>query len=155
MEEIGKKLSEARDTMEVSLEEAAEDLKVKTIDLENIERGNRSFFKDFFELKKLIKDYAKYLGLEYEKFEDEFNEFVFDYTSKIPVQEILSADQNQVVEEKEIISPYTKHKERRIPIITIVIIAFVLIGLVMTTFMFLKSVSETESETNLTYLKGE
>ncbi len=155
MEDIGRKLSEARDTMEVSLEEAAEDLKVKKIDLENIERGNRSFFKDFFELKKLIKDYAKYLGLEYEKFEDEFNEFVFDYTSKIPVQEILSADKNQITEEKDIVSPYTKPTEKKFPIITIIITIFILVGLVMTIFMFLNSLKDVEPETNLTYLGGE
>ena len=64
MKEIGEKLKEARLEMGISIEEAAEDLKLRPSQLENIEEGNQSAFKDIFYLKYFIRDYAKYLGLD-------------------------------------------------------------------------------------------
>lgn len=75
MKEIGDKLKETRESMGISLEEAAEDLKLRPSQIENIEAGNIEAFKDVFYLKYFIRDYSKYLGLKYEDMVNEFNEF--------------------------------------------------------------------------------
>ncbi len=77
MKEIGEKLRETREGMGISIEEAAEDLKLRPSHIENIEDGNIEAFKDIFFLKYFIRDYAKYLGLNYEDMVDEFNEYIF------------------------------------------------------------------------------
>lgn len=62
MKEIGEKLKEARESIGVSIEEVAEDLKLRPTQIENIEAGNSEAFKDIFSLKYFIRDYAKYFG---------------------------------------------------------------------------------------------
>jgi len=54
MKEIGLKLKEKREENGVSVEEAAEDLKLRPSQLENIEAGNQDAFKDIFYLKFFI-----------------------------------------------------------------------------------------------------
>lgn len=108
--EIGELLRMTREESGVSLEEASGDLEIKTLILENIEDGNIGCFKDIFVLKDYIYNYAKYLGLEPDKIIDEFNEYLFEYTSKIPLEDIEKAMQEQQKEESDeekIISPYT------------------------------------------------
>ncbi len=110
MDSIGEKLKEARISSGVNLKEASEDLGIKEVILENIESGSIGCFKDIYELKDYIVNYAKYLGLDGAKLIDEFNEYLFEYTSKIPLKEIekkVSEQQKEKVEEK-IVSPYTK-----------------------------------------------
>ena len=131
MKEIGQRLQEAREGIGVSLEEAAEDLKLKPSQLQNIESGNMEAFKDIFYLKYFIRDYAKYLGLDFEDIVDEFNEYLFDYTSKISVDDIKKAKtkMSNVKEPKKMMSPYTmeqpKHKE--IPLYVYIIVIVILI----------------------------
>lgn len=110
MNEIGELLRTTREESGVSLEEASGDLEIKTLILENIEDGNIGCFKDIFVLKDYIYDYAKYLGLEPDKIIDEFNEYLFEYTSKIPVEDIEKAmkeQQKEEIPENKIVSPYT------------------------------------------------
>jgi cytoskeletal protein RodZ len=110
LNEIGELLRTTREESGVSLEEASGDLEIKTLILENIEDGNIGCFKDIFVLKDYIYDYAKYLGLEPDKIIDEFNEYLFEYTSKIPLEDIEKAmkeQQKEEVLEKKIVSPYT------------------------------------------------
>ena len=110
MKEIGELLKSTREESGVTLEEASNDLEIKTLILENIEDGNIGCFKDIFVLKDYIYDYAKYLGLEPDKIIDEFNEYLFEYTSKIPLVDIEKAmkeQQKEEVLEKKIVSPYT------------------------------------------------
>ena len=132
MKEIGSELEAAREAMGVSLEEAATDLKLKPSQLENIEKGNRSAFKDVFELKQIIRDYAKYLSLEYEKLEDEFNEFVFEYTSKIPLEEIAKANEERKLEKRDIMSPYTIEYKRKFSFIKFftILLLLAVVGLI-------------------------
>ena len=114
MDSIGEKLKEARISSGVNLKEASEDLGIKEAILENIESGSIGCFKDIYELKDYIVNYAKYLGLDGAKLIDEFNEYLFEYTSKIPVKEIekrVSEQQKEKVEEK-VVSPYTKPMKR-------------------------------------------
>ena len=54
MKEIGAKLKEARESIGVSIEEVAEDLKLRPSQIENIEAGNTEAFKDMFYLKYFI-----------------------------------------------------------------------------------------------------
>jgi len=109
LNEIGLELKSTRETSGVSLEEASTDLKIKTIILENIEDGNIGCFKDIFVLKEYIANYAKYLGLDAEKVINEFNEYLFEYTSRIPIKdiekEIVKKEKKEVGE--KIVSPYT------------------------------------------------
>lgn len=116
MNEIGIMLRGAREASGVSLEEASEDLKIKTAILNNIEEGNMGCFKDIFELKDYIRDYSKYLGLDSDKAVDQFNEFMFEKTSKIPVSEIekqiVEKQKNDENGELKVCSPYTDTKAK-------------------------------------------
>ncbi len=141
MKEIGEELRLAREEHGVSIEEAAQDLNLRVSQIENIESGNLKVFKDVFYLKCFIRDYAKYLGLDDEKIIDEFNEFFFEETSKIPIKEIEKASiqkQKKERQENKIASPYTiddKPKSKTIPIIIGIIIALLLflIGYIVVT----------------------
>lgn len=123
MKEIGEVLKESREQNGVSIEEAAEDLNYKVSQLEAIESGNYKAFKDIFLLKCMITDYAKYLGLNSEQIIDEFNEYVFESTSKIPIDDIEKASKAKEKEDK-IASPYTKKEKEKskIPLILIIIL---------------------------------
>ena len=107
---IGNSLKEAREKTGVSLEEASLDIQIKSVILENIEEGNIGSFKDIFELKEYLCAYAKYLGLDENKILDEFNEYMFEYTSKIPLKDIEKKvmEQNKEKEVDSVVSPYTK-----------------------------------------------
>ena len=96
LKEIGERLKETRESIGISIEEAAEDLKMRPSQIENIEAGNMEAFKDVFYLKYFIRDYSKYLGLDYEDMVDEFNEYLFDYTSKISIEDIKKAKKNPI-----------------------------------------------------------
>lgn len=115
MNDIGELLRSTRESSGVSLDEASADLEIKTLILENIEDGNIGCFKDIFLLKDNIRNYAKYLGLDSDKIIDEFNEYLFEYTSKIPVEDIEKAmEEKKKDETKEvkIVSPYTVSKKK-------------------------------------------
>ncbi len=112
MNEIGNMLRVTRESSGVSIEEASRDLNIKEVILENIEDGKIGSFKDVFLLKTYIYDYAKYLGLDGDKLIDSFNEYLFEYTSKIPIDDIEKAIVEQKKEENKeakerIVSPYT------------------------------------------------
>jgi len=112
LNEIGEKLREARESHGVSIEEAAEDLKIRPTQLKNLEDGNIKEFKDIFYVKFFVRDYAKYLGLDGEKILDDFNEFLFDYTSRIPLDKIKEASEEKKEEPKKIVSPYTMPQKK-------------------------------------------
>lgn len=133
MKEIGAKLKEAREEMGVSVEEVAEDLKLRPSQIENIEAGNMDAFKDIFYLKYFIRDYAKYLGLSYEDMVDDFNEYLFDYTSKISIDDIKKAQttKKKVEGPKKIVSPYTIEREEKVSFMPIVIISILVIIIVL------------------------
>lgn len=158
MIEIGEKLRQTREEKGVSIEEAAEDLNLRVSQIENIEKGNLKVFKDVFYLKCFIRDYAKYLGLDEEHIIDEFNEFFFEETSKIPIKEIEKASKEKQKEkelEKTITSPYTmeeKKKSKIIPIIIGLIIALLvfLIGYIV----FTEYISPKEEANIITYLES-
>ena len=111
MIEVGENLKTAREISGVTIEEVSTDLNIPVIFLEQIEDGNMGSFKDIFELKRYISDYAKYLGLNTEDVINEFNSYLFETTSKIPMKEIEEAVRKKELEsrqEKRVASPYTK-----------------------------------------------
>ena len=130
MKEIGEQLKMARESIGVSVEEVAEDLKVKPTQVENIEAGNSEAFDDVFYLKYFIRDYAKYLGLNKEDLVDEFNEYLFDYTSKLSLDDIKMATKEKNKEKKNVKavkSPYTVDHRKKIPVIPILVYGIVVI----------------------------
>lgn len=152
MNEIGELLRSTREESGVSLEEASGDLEIKTLILENIEDGNIGCFKDIFVLKDYIYNYAKYLGLEPDKIIDEFNEYLFEYTSKIPLEDIEKAMQEQqkeeVIEEK-IVSPYTNStKKEDNKIIVLIVIALALL-VVLVVVWSVRQITVSNKTTNV------
>lgn len=157
MKEIGEELKSAREEHGVSVEEAAEDLNLRVSQIENIEAGNLKVFKDVFYLKCFIRDYAKYLGLDEEKIMDEFNEYFFEETSKIPIAEIEKASkkkQKEKANEQKVVSPYTmeeKPKSKFVMIIVglIILLLIFLIGYIVVT----QYINPNDEEQNaITYL---
>ena len=98
----------------------------------SLEEGKKEDFKDVVFLKYFIRDYAKYLGLDGEKMVDEFNEFLFDFTSKIPVDQIEKAKENNK-KKKEVVSPYTQinSNNRRAKTIIIGVVMLVILAVVV------------------------
>ena len=133
LKEIGEKLREARDNIGISVDEAAEDLKVLPSQIEAVETGNMESFKDVFSVKYFIRDYSKYLGLSYEDMVDEFNEYLFDYTSKLSIDDIKKAKSHEKKDESKIISPYTLEPKKtyRIPAIIFVILFLCLTAIII------------------------
>lgn len=136
MDEIGSLLKSTREDSGISLVEASKDLDIKDLILENIESGKIGAFKDIFELKDYLINYSKYLGLDENKIINDFNEYLFEYTSKIPVKEIEKAVREQVKEEKDVIkivSPYTKevNKNQKYFLLIYILIIFLVIGTII------------------------
>lgn len=131
--EISEVLKSTREMSGVSLKEVSKDLEIPVLVLTQIEEGNIGAFKDIFKLKKYISDYAKYLGLNPTEVIDEFNEYMFEKTSKIPMAEIEKAAKENAVNEASddrIASPYTKTapiKSNKQFILTIILIIILVI----------------------------
>ena len=109
MKDIGEFLKNTRIHNGVSIEEASEDLNLSILELENLEEGNVRAFKDIYMLKELVREYGKYLGLETDKIIDEFNDFMFEHTSKISLDDIKEARKiaKDMDEKPRVVSPYT------------------------------------------------
>ncbi len=138
LKELGEFLKEHRESNGVGIEEAAQDLNIKIDELENIEEGNIRAFKDVLSLKTIIKNYAKYLGLDPEKVADEFNDFMFEHTSKLSLSDILEAEKKiNENNAKKIKSPYTIIRKKKINkkkllfVILAILIFFLLIVLIL------------------------
>lgn len=156
MKEIGEKLRITREEQGVSVEEAASDLNLRVSQIENIESGNLKAFKDVFYLKYFIRDYAKYLGLNEEEIIDEFNEYFFDATSKIPIVEIEKASntKKKTQDKEKVVSPYTladkpKSKVTSIIVGSIIVLLIILIAYIIIT----RYVSSVDDDNLITYLR--
>jgi cytoskeletal protein RodZ len=118
VKEIGESFKEARETIGISKEEVVKDLNITESQLDNLEDGNMNAFKDVFFLKDTIKKYTKYLNLDEDEIMDKFNEFIFGYTSRIPVDDILEKTREFEIlerkhEENKIVSPYTIKRKKK------------------------------------------
>ena len=148
LKELGDYLKETRESNGVSLDEAATDLNVSENILKNVESGNTRAFKDMLELRENVKLYAKYLGLDPEKVVDEFNDFLFEHTSKIKLQDILEAEEKSKKEKStSIVSPYTKVKEKKFNtrIIKFIILIIGIIVFLILLFFILKAILIVEN----------
>lgn len=153
MKDIGLKLKERREENGVSVEEAAEDLKMRPSQIISLEDGRKEDFSDVNTLKFFIRDYAKYLGLDGEKLVDEFNEFLFDFTSKIPSEVIEEAKQKREKEKKEFSSPYTKKEgHNKTYIICIGVCVLVLLVFIITYFVVSGVRNNDFKDDNVTYV---
>lgn len=152
VKEIGQALKEQRESIGVSVEEAAADLKLRVSQIEDLESGNKDAFDDIFYLKYFIRDYAKYLGMNSENMIDEFNEYLFDCTSRISLADIQKAKKKSEVEksklENRVASPYTiqrKNKNAK-KIIIISLISIIIIG--MLSFFIINNVNKNNKKDN-------
>ena len=136
MKEIGQSFKEARETIGISKDEVIKDLNITESQLDNLEDGNINAFKDVFFLKETIKKYAKYLNLDEDDIMDKFNDFMFGYTSRIPVEDILEQTREiKIIErqsdENKVVSPYTLKKKKNNYKYMIIYIVSLLILLVL------------------------
>lgn len=141
MKELGEYLKKTRIENGVDLEEAAEDLNMSKDDVENMEEGNVKAFKDILNLRAKMKEYAKYLGLDSESVADEFNDFLFEHTSKINLNDILEAQKKRDSEEKKVVSPYTVIKTRKLNYKSILMVVLFVLFLILL-LLILKKVTE-------------
>ncbi len=152
MNEIGEALKYARESSGVSLNEAGKDLSIKPEILENIEDGRTGAFKDIYELKEYIASYAKYLGLDEKNLIDEFNEYMFEYTSKIPIKEIEKTIELKIKEEKKddkVISPYTKTNKKYNNWVYVVVYVVIFLMIIAAIFWSVKQVTINRSVTDV------
>ena len=151
MKNIGIKLKTKREENGLSVDEVAEDLKMRPSQIISIEEGKLEDFKDVFYLKYFIRDYAKYLGLDGEKILDEFNEYLFDITSKIPVNLIEQAKKEK--EQDNVSSPYTKESKKKITNVQKLIIGIVIlvIAVVVGCILISNHKGNDFQSTNITY----
>ena len=159
MIEIGEKLKEARESMGITIEEAAGDLKIRPAQIESIEEGDKEAFKDVFYLKMFIKNYSKYLGLDYDEMVEEFNEYLFDFTSKISIEDIKKAEKEQRKKEKKlktvkIASPYTVEKQQKQVPRFLIILGIVLVVIIIVYIIVLLLTNKPETISN-TIVKSE
>lgn len=154
MKDIGNTFKERREEIGIKIEEAAGDLEITVAQLENLEDGNINAFKDIFFLKEIIKKYATYLNVDGDELMEDFNDFVFDFTSRIPVEEIEEkVKEIEKQEEKEtrkrISSPYTRKKVRKAKMKPVYFFSVITIILVSITLIILNIFLNKQKEINL------
>lgn len=147
MKELGYYLQDIRRSNGVSLEEAASDLSVDVSYLENIESANVRAFRDVYYMRDLVKEYAKYLGLNEDKIQDEFNDFLFEHTSKISLDDIMEAKKKKEEEEKlentkKIQSPYTKEYKRKVRKLPFIVAGFVFLAAIIIAIVVIKTINK-------------
>ena len=158
MKEIGDSFKEARTSIGISKEEVIKDLNITESQLDNLEDGNINAFKDVFFLKETIKKYTKYLNLDEDEIMDKFNDFMFSYTSRIPVEDILEQTREIKVlerqnDENKIVSPYTRVRKKN-NLKYIIIYAVSLIVLIVLILIIIKYVTDKDElqMSNLDYI---
>ena len=155
MKELGEYLKQTRIGNGVSITEACEDLELSTSQLENIESGNVKAFKDIYELRDYIKLYAKYLGLNSDKVLDEFNNFLFQHTSKISLDDIVAAQKKKESEQetRKIKSPYTKEYKEKFNFMPIIYFITGVLIIILIVFLILNFIHKPPERTD--ELKGD
>lgn len=160
MRETGEQLKSTRLVSGISLEEVSNDLNIPVIELEQIEDGSFGAFEDVYDLKRKLVSYAKYIGLNTELVINKFNEYMFDYTSRISVNEIADAiktknKENKKIEENRVASPYTKYypKEKTLPYVIAGIVIFILV--ILAIVWSVTQITGNEDKTNvISYVDG-
>ncbi len=151
VKELGEELSILRKSNGVSREEASNDLGITLTELECLENGNFKVFKDVYELKRIVLAYAKYLGLPEDKILDEFNDSLFEKTSKISKLDIEELKNKE--EEEKVSSPYTKVGKTRYDIAPIVLLIVLLMFISLIVYLVL-SVLKNKDDEIVAHLQG-
>ena len=158
MKEIGESFKEARETIGISKDEVIKDLNITESQLDNLEDGNINAFKDVFFLKETVKKYTKYLNLDEDKIMDSFNDFMFSYTSRIPVEDILEQTRElkeleKLKDDNKIVSPYTRKRKKSnlkyIVIYTVSVIILIVLVIIIVKYLTDKGQTELNSIYNI------
>ena len=135
MDEIGKNFKVARTESGLNLEEVSNDTKIPKVALEQIEEGSIGSFKDIFVLRNYLTTYAKYLGMDDVNVIDKFNEYMFEYTTRLSADKIEKEMHKKEHEKKEdtpkvsVYSPYLKsNKKAKMPRLFISIIIIIILA---------------------------
>ena len=137
MKEIGEQFKEKREEIGVTINEVSADLEIDQVLVENLEEGNAKAFKDALELKDFLEKYAKYLGLDSEPILDDYNDYLFEKTSKISLDDIKERLAKTKPVEKKVRSPYTILKNTNHEPKTVLVIAIIVILLLLALFYFI------------------
>ena len=102
-----------------------------------------------------IKNYSKYLGLDYDEMVEEFNEYLFDFTSKISIEDIKKAEKEQRKKEKKlktvkISSPYTVEKQQQKQIPKFLIIGGIALVVIIIIYVVVLLLTNDEEEVSNT-----
>ena len=90
----------------------------------------------------MVKAYAKYLGLDDEKLLGELDDFLFEKTSKISIEDIkerLKQEQEKKKNEKKVRTPYTIEFENK-KSLTLVIILTIVVVILVVFYILLKKI---------------
>lgn len=137
MKEMGEEFKVKREEIGITVEEVSNDLKKDYLLIENLESGNFKVFKDILELKEVVEMYAKYLGLDEERLLSDLDDYLFEKTSKISlddIQERLKKDESSL---KKVRTPYTLELQKK-KNITWVIIVFLTVIILVIFYVLLK-----------------
>ena len=109
----------------------------------------------YFLLKDNLSSYSKYLGLDSKKIIDDFNDYLFEYTSKIPVNDIEKAIMEKKKEEKKnkVASPYTNSVDSKKKWLKVV---YVVVGIVILLIVIwaITSITTNKGKTSqITYME--
>lgn len=137
MKEIGEEFKSKREEIGITVEEVSSDLKKDDILIENLESGNFKVFKDVLELKEVVEIYAKYLGLDYERLLDDLDDYLFEKTSKISLDDIQERLKQEKKEEKKVHTPYSLEISKN-KSLTLVVILFLTLVILVIFYVFLK-----------------
>lgn len=157
MKELGEYFREVRESNGVSLEEASSDLDIDSFLLESIEEGNVRAFKDVLGIKEKVRSYAKYLGINPDEVTDEFNDFLFEHTSKISLSDILEAQNAKDKKDgKKVSSPYTIIKPKKVNYRAIRVIGLIIcISIVLIIFIIYSLTPKREKIINELMIEGD
>ena len=88
---------------------------------------------------------------------DSFNEYLFEYTSKIPIKEIEKAVNEQVKEEKDIdkvVSPYTREpKKHSMKFYTIIYILIIIVTILLLLWSFKQITVNKQTTDEISYVE--
>ena len=106
-------------------------------------------------LKMFIKNYSKYLGLDYDEMVEEFNEYLFDFTSKISIEDIKKAEKEQRKKEKKlktvkIASPYTIEKKQQKSIPKFLIVGGIALTFIIIVYVIVLLITKDDDEVSNT-----
>ena len=133
MKEIGESFREARETIGISKTEVIKDLNITESQLDNLEDG---------------------LNLDEDDIMDKFNDFMFGYTSRIPIEDILEQTREINIIEKQnevnkIASPYTVKRKKKSGLKYAIIYIVSVIILVILVVLIVKFITDKTTKETL------